>query len=579
MLGKVATVAANTALLLGSANQYRQWKRAANHIADAQLSVLLRILERNADTSFGREHGFQDITSVAEYQRAAPLSSYEDCETDIARMAGGESNVLTGEPVILFEPTSGSTSASKLIPYTKSLKLEFQRGIGPWLYTAFTTWPSLLTGKQYWSITPIDEDKPFTDGGIPIGFEEDSEYFGALKKKFIQTVMAVPPAVRRIQDRETFRYLTLLYLLQCRDLSLISVWNPTFLLLLLEGLPRHAPSLISDIAEGTLTPPNAIATDLKDEIVSSLRQDPGRARELESLLGACNNDPLWRDSKVRALHEAIWPKLALISCWADGHSAEYAAALAGFFPNTPIQPKGLLATEGFVSFPLGRKAGAALALTSHFFEFVEADSGGDTTEVRLAQELELGQIYSVVITTGGGLYRYRLHDLVEVTGFEGDCPMVRFVGKEDAVVDLFGEKLNESHVRCVAAEQFASHGPPPAFWVIAPEKDGDYSGHYTLFAQWRQSYEDGASTENLLKKLVAGLEKGLQENYHYRYCRELGQLNQLRGFLIPAESGNAGARFLEACSSLGQRLGDVKPVALHGHRGLSGVFPGKYVGI
>ena len=57
------------------------------------------------------------------------------------------------------------------------------------------------------------------------------------------------------------------------------------------------------------------------------------------------------------------------------------------------------------------------------------------------------------------------------------------------------------------------------------------------------------------------------------------ELNQLRGFLIPAESGNAGARFLEACSLLGQRLGDVKPVALHGHHGLAGVFPGKYVGV
>ena len=548
MFGKVATVAANTALLLGSANQYRQWKRAANHIADAQLSVLLRILAKNAETLFGREHGFQDIKSVAKYQRAAPLSSYGDCEPNIARMAGGESNVLTNEPVILFEPTSGSTSASKFIPYTKSLKLEFQRGIGPWLYTTFTTWPGLLTGKQYWSITPIDQGKPFTDGGIPIGFEEDSEYFGDLKRKIIQTVMAVPPAARRIQDRETFRYVTLLYLLQCRDLSLISVWNPAFLLLLLEGLRRHAPALISDIAEGVLTPPNAIEPDIKQEIVSCLNRDPGRARALESALGACNNDPLWRDSKGRAMHEAIWPKLGLISCWADGHAAEYAAALQEFFPNTPIQPKGLLATEGFVSFPLGRRTGAALALTSHFFEFVEADSSVETTVVRLAHELKLGQIYSVVITTGGGLYRYRLHDLVEVTGFEGDCPLVRFVGKEDAVVDLFGEKLNESHVRRVAAEQFASNGPLPAFWVIAPEKDGNYSAHYTLFAQWQQSNEDGASTENLLKKLVAGLEKRLQENYHYRYCRELGQLNQLRRFLIPAESGNANTRFLEACS-------------------------------
>jgi hypothetical protein len=57
-----------------------------------------------------------------------------------------------------------------------------------------------------------------------------------------------------------------------------------------------------------------------------------------------------------------------------------------------------------VEFPLvvlwGR-AGAALAVRSHFFEFVSADG-----KVRLAHELSDGAEYSVLLTTSGGLWRY-----------------------------------------------------------------------------------------------------------------------------------------------------------------------------
>ena len=49
----------------------------------------------------------------------------------------------------------------------------------------------------------------------------------------------------------------------------------------------------------------------------------------------------------------------------------------------------------------------------------------------------------IVSFTGGGLYRYRLNDCVEILGFVNECPLLRFVGRKDKVVDLFGEKLNE----------------------------------------------------------------------------------------------------------------------------------------
>ena len=110
-------------------------------------------------------------------------------------------SVLTAEPVQMFELSSGSTTASKLVPYTKSLKSEFQRGIAPWIYNLYTNIPDLQGGPAYWSITPLTDGKRFTTAGIPIGFESDSEYLGFLGKWLVDSVMAVPNVVKNISER------------------------------------------------------------------------------------------------------------------------------------------------------------------------------------------------------------------------------------------------------------------------------------------------------------------------------------------------------------------------------------------
>ena len=74
----------------------------------------------------------------------------------------------------------------------------------------------------------------------------------------------------------------------------------------------------------------------------------------------------------------------------------------------------------------------------------------------------------MVLTTGGGLYRYRLRDEVEITGFSAECPLLRFLGKADRVVDLVGEKLAESHVRSVLERVFARHRCTATFALLVP---------------------------------------------------------------------------------------------------------------
>jgi hypothetical protein len=367
------------------------------------------------------------------------------------------------EPVTHRVPTSGTTGPTKWIPYTQSLLREFQAGIAPWVVDLFRHNPSLLTGKSYWAISPVAQ--------VAESFADDTEYLGR-SGWLVRQAQAVPASVRHIRNVDEWRRETLRHLLACRDLTFISVWHPSYLTLLLDGVT-----------------------------------EPAR----------------------------LWPKLRVISCWGD------APELAAMFPQAVIQPKGLIATEGFVSLPLWGRDGAALSVRSHFFEFVEGGA------VRLALELVAGNEYSVVLTTGGGLRRYRLHDRVRVSGFVNECPLLRFVGKENNVSDHFGEKVSEQQVRAALAEVAAR------FVMVACEGRA-----YTVYIESDDGLEVGQR-----------LESRLLENVHYRYCRELGQLEPVRVFRIARD---AQTRYLAARQARGQRLGNVKPVLLQQSGGWDKVF-------
>jgi len=351
--------------------------------------------------------------------------------------------------------------------------------------------------------------------------------------------MAVPDELRLVKDMDVFRYVTLLCLLRQRELRLISVWHPSFLTLLLNALSTNWQELLTDIRSGqckyTDKLPPVILSALK------LRPLPQRADELRY---ANSNKP-----------ETLWPHLKLISCWGDGSAGFAATGLKRLFLNVTLQPKGLLATEAFVTIPF---AGLQpVAVRSHFFEFVD-----DAGAVHRVHELRVGQIYEVVVTTAGGLCRYRLRDRVQVTGFIGLTPSLKFLGRIGNVSDLFGEKLSEAFVTEQLQQVLNVLDTSPDFVLLAPDKD-TAGCHYTLYIEGKPSND-----------LAESLDSALRRNPHYAYCRDLGQLRPVRLFTI---SERGYETFLKRQTTTGCRLGEIKPTSFSQILGWSDVFIGTYV--
>jgi GH3 auxin-responsive promoter len=514
-----------------------RYRAALDDPRRAQEALLLGYLRENASTAFGRAHGFARIRRMAEYQDLVPLARWADVAPWVDRIAAGERDVLTRSPVRVLEPTGGSTAA-KRIPYTTALQRELRRAVGPWTFDLARRDPRLARGRSYWAITPVLAGRSERRGtGVQVGFEDDAEYLGGRWRRLVESTLAAPGALRLVADVESFRYLTLLFLLAARDLTLVSVWHPSFLTLLLEALPRHWDRLLADIAEGALRPPGPVSEAVRAVLDRRLAADPRRAKELR------------RAGPEDATR--IWPQLRLVSCWGDGHAALHLPALRRSVPGVPIQVKGLLATEACVSIPFaGRRP---LAVRSHFFEFLEEG------RARLAHELEEGGVYSVVVTTGGGLYRYRLEDRVQVDGLVGRTPSLRFLGKEGHVSDLVGEKLREDFVAGALARTFEAFSLRPRFALLAPRTDTERP-RYALYLECDTPLPDG---------MPLRLERQLEEQGDYRYAVALGQLAPVE---VVSISGDGLGAYLRRCQELGQRLGDIKPLALSPRPGWSSIF-------
>ncbi|MGH7136265.1 MAG: GH3 family domain-containing protein, partial [Pirellulales bacterium] len=354
----------NTAWMMSCLRERRAFRQSTRRVAETQTELLWEMLRANRDAKFGRDHGFASIRSVGDYQARVPLSGYEHYRSAIDRIAAGERNVLTRDAVRLLEPTSGSTTGEKLIPYTAALRRQFQRGIAAWIGDLFRNRPAVRQGRAYWSISPAMGSRR-TAGGIPIGFDDDAAYLGPLQQWAARRLFAVPSGVSKVGQLDSFAYCTLLGLLAADDLALISVWSPTFLCGLFHRLEEWSDRLCRDLREGTVCPPTPIPPRLARRLRLPGGVRGGRAEHVRRALRRSG-------APAERFHE-IWPRLAMISCWADAASAFTIGELAGLFPQVEIQPKGLIATEGFVSLPLVGQPAPALSLRSHFFEFEESD--------------------------------------------------------------------------------------------------------------------------------------------------------------------------------------------------------------
>jgi hypothetical protein len=412
--------------------------------AQAQARLLQRILADNADTEFGRRHGFGAITTVSQFQERVPISSYEDLEPFITAEMQGQPNQLTKEPPVLFTTTSGTTGNRKYIPMTRQGKRAKSQVTWLWLCGLYQDHPGVVGGRILSVVSP--EVESHTPSGVPCGAESGHGY--RTMPGPVKSMYTTPYPVFEIEDYEA-KYYTLLRLAAGQDISLIATVNPSTIVLLADRLAHHTESIIRDVRDGALSPDVAVPQAVRDSL--HLRPQPERARRLER--AATTGGGLLRPGLA-------WPKLAAVGCWKGGTVGAYLAKFDTLFPQgPPVRDFGYYATELRGSVPLSDQGDAGVvAVATNLLEFHPAgeDRAPEGHELLPVERLEDGQRYFVYVTNASGLYRYDMNDIVEVAGHYRQTSLIRFIQKGKGVVSFTGEKLYETQVIAAVDQAFAA---------------------------------------------------------------------------------------------------------------------------
>jgi hypothetical protein len=522
----IGAAIANSAWFATSSGAAIAFDRALSEPRGAQERWLRRQLERHASSEYGRAHSFAAIRSTADFARLVPLATYDSLEPHIRRIATGRQDILACGRVTHLAPTSGSTGAVKLIPFTASLQEGFAGAVSAWMVDLVRQRPALIGGRSYWSVSPAvtSRESRVTSHDVTVGFADDAEYVGGAAAWLVRRVIAVPSHIRLVRDVTAFWRLTLLQLLRARDLRLISIWHPSFIELLVAEAEPAWPELLHAVETGSCP----WEAHLPAGVRLAWRAPPAGARANELKGIGPREWPKW------------WPHLQVLSCWGEQAAEAGWRRLVATLPDVLVQPKGLLATEAVVTIPW--RGQTPLAVTSHYFEFID-----ERGEVRRAHELERGSCYEVVVTNGGGLWRYQLGDVVECTGRVAATPSLRFLGRAGRVTDMRGEKVSETFVATVLRDLWhVDH--QPAYAALRARDRGGVAGYELLVSSdWNASP---------LTELAARAESALGENPHYAIARRLGQLTALRVVLVDPATARERLRATPG------RLGDTKPSIL-----------------
>jgi hypothetical protein len=428
---------------LSAANAWAYFEQLCEDPQKVQASILSDILTRNANCEIGKTHHFDEINTVASYQKKLPLSTWSDYIDFSKQMQEGAADKMFTGKAIAFLSTSGTSGLKKQIPETelnikaKTITEKLRR------YILFSRFPEVLHSKILPLVNPAESSH--TSAGIPIG--SASGLSMKHSDKHILDLVAFPNTVFKLQTQEEQDYVIMRYAIE-QDIRFIAGNNLVRMAKLIKVAQDNAAYIIDDIANGTVASHIVMDNDLRQELELKLKPNKARAQELLELVNNIND----------FIPANYWKKLRLISCWLSGSVGAWVDGVKPLFGDgVSYYDYGFGASEGKFNIPHREsEASGILAIHSGFYEFIPY--GENTDKVLLAHELEVGKEYEMIITNYAGLYRYQMFDIIRVEGFFMNTPEIVFVSKSGDVGDLVGERLAGSIISRVVNDIFVKEG-------------------------------------------------------------------------------------------------------------------------
>lgn len=356
------------------------------HPGAVQQRVFERLIQQAKRTKWGRQHAYSDIRSIRDFQERVPVSSYEELFPFIERVMKGESNVLWPSPIRWFSKSSGTTNArSKFIPVSsESLDDSHFKG-----------------GKDMMALYLANrpDSKVYDGKGLSIGGSLHSNPYGTngVTGDVSAVVMKnLPPWAQFIRTPPI-------------DVALLDQWE--------EKIERMAEIAAQQNVTSILGVPTWTMVLLERVLAHT-----GKSNILE-----------------------VWPNFEVFIHGAVNFQPYRELFANQIFPSDSVRYQETYnASEGFFAIQDDlTRMGEMLLMLDYgiFYEFVPIDEADQPfpPSVRTIEEVEVDKNYALVISTSGGLWRYRVGDTVRFTSVYPH--RLKISGRTKHFINAFGEEV------------------------------------------------------------------------------------------------------------------------------------------
>jgi hypothetical protein len=386
--------------------------------AEVQQATLRSLVQRARATRFGRDHGFDAVGTVEDFQKAVPLRTYDDLWEEYFKAHYPVFDDLTWPGRIPYLAlTSGTTQgATKYIPVSREMLVSNEKAARTMVAYHIASRPDsrLFLGRLFFLGGSSDLERPAP--GVEQG---DLSGIAAKEISALLRPYAFPPL----------------------ELALEPNWDRK----------------LSMLAEGSLLEPITLVSGVPSWLLALFQR-------VLDLTG-------------KSSIAEVWPLLEVVIHGGvnfEPYRESFRDVLGS--PRIRLQ-ESYPCSEGFIAF--GDPQTDLLRLCfDHgvFYEFIPMSEFGSEQPTRhWLGDVQVGVNYAIVVSTCAGLWSHVIGDTVRFESL--DPPLLKFTGRTKYSLSAFGEHLINEEVEGAVAAASSATGAGVRDWHVGPVFQGAMGHH------------------------------------------------------------------------------------------------------
>ncbi len=514
---------------------------------ETQRKLLMDIIDKNKNTEYGKKIGFDQIHSLEDFQRIVPLTTYDDYADYVDRMIDGEDNLIMAAKCHRYCSSSGPVGRPKILPKS-GRDLFYMQSVGfaatPACAQRWFSKKGVKFPKQVGTVAIVLTGHKMKDGKMCNGagqvpftyLKPISEFFMTTPNDFMYP---------ENEDAVGSTYFHLRFALENRDVTYIGSMVVTLLTTMFEFFENNWELVCNDIEKGTIDPSIKCTPELREKWEKKFKPNPKRAAEIRKECERGFDTPV---------APRIWPKFM----WSYGMVGStlqfYVNKLRRYIGDAPIHNMGYAAAEGFMAMPVELNVNDAVLMPkSVFFEFIPMDDP-ECDKLLTLDQLEEGKEYEIVVTNFSGLYRYKIEDVIRITGFYNNTPKMEFLYRNNLAMNIANEKTTTQMVDWAAGKVQEKLGISFKGYSFYGDTDSAIV-RYMLLAE-----PDGDISEDMIPEIEKTLDEFLNEsNEKYFKYRRWNMIDMPKVCLLKKDTY---ADYREMLKKQGKVLNQIKPVTV-----------------